>query len=293
MSPTENDLRVLLTERAEGRDVPVRLDEIVRRGRGVRRRRGAAGTVLAGAAVAAVVAVVIPFASTVSPATPGPDVAQPANSARIESGPELPEKFEVRLGALIKTLSLIHSERFETTGSARTITFTPTGVYTGYKVVCTDPMLWVLTSTSLKSGENGGSLARCGEIVGTHHDEKSAPEDWLTDTQSMKVWVFPADAPIMDEPASGMRGECAPEVITCGGRYTTYGLFQGDGADRLAAEMGERLAPWAVGVYDDPVDRLRSAPRVTHTVTPSPGPSRPPEPNATHTVTLSPVPSGR
>ncbi|MCG5220139.1 hypothetical protein [Streptosporangium sp. KLBMP 9127] len=296
MTHTENDLRELLSERAAAGDGSPRLDDIVRRGRRIRLRRRAVSTVLAGAAVVSVVAVTAPFAAG------APQVKQvPADSARLESGPKLPKTFRVLLGAVDFTMPLIHSERFTTVGSGKTIKFTPTSYYTGNKVVCSDPRMWVLIREKLKGGKAGGSLRRCSGDGGGHHDERSAPDGWLDGPQSMKVWVFPADAPIYE---SGPRAkDCAPQAKKCHGKYTFRTLFRSTGVEQLEAEIGERPGSWAIGVYDSPAEPLPKptyappTPEPTDTPTleltdtpPTPEPTRAMEPESTRTVTAVPEP---
>ncbi|GAA3473276.1 sigma factor [Nonomuraea roseola] len=187
---------------------------------------------------------------------PGPgetSVAQrPVDSAQVEPGPKLPERFPVVLGAVKFDLSLIDSQRFETMGVARTVTFTPTSLSTGHTVVCDDPQAWVVIRGKLKGGEMGGSAGRCGESVGGHHDRLSAPSGWLKRPQSLQVWVFPADAPVR-EVAEAVTG-CRPLVKSKGCDETALSreLMNPEVRERLSAKVGEVPGRWAVGIYDRP-----------------------------------------
>ncbi|GAA2996206.1 hypothetical protein [Streptosporangium longisporum] len=253
MRHTESELRKLLTEHGGERahhGPSVHLDAIVKRGRRTRRiRRAVTGGTAAAFAVAAV--------GLVNGLLTGPSgmaetmVAQrSADSAQVDPGPKLPEKFPVVLGANKFDLPLIHSQRFKTEGVTRTVTFTPSSFFTGYKVVCDDPRAWVVTSHQLKSGEGGGTAGRCREGVGGHHDRLSAPSDWLKRPQSMQVWVFPADAPVK-EVAKAVTG-CRPiwKSKGCDETAQSRELMHPEVRERLLAEIGEQPGGWAVGIYD-------------------------------------------
>lgn len=250
MRHTESNLRTLLEKHAHhttgGEPVP-HLDAIIRRGRHTRRARRAL-SVGAALAVAATAAVFL-----TGPVRPDRAVvAQPPSSARVEAAPELPERFPVILGAERFTLSLIHSQRFNTTGVGRTVTFTPTSFSTGYKVVCGDPLAWVVISSPLKGGESGGTSGRCGDGAGGHHDRLSAPSGWLKGPHAIQVWVFPPDAPVVK--VAEELGRCLQfsKSATCDERAAGIALSRRDVLERLSAEVGERSGEWAVGVYDRP-----------------------------------------
>ncbi|GGP17486.1 hypothetical protein LDL08_43060 [Nonomuraea glycinis] len=255
MRSTENDLRQLLNEHAQEKSAgepPAHLDAIVRRGRRIGRTRRA---VAAGATVAVVVTAA-GLMNGLLIGSPSADVAtlaqSPADSAQVEPGPKLPEKFSVVLGAERFDLPLIHSQRFETMGVARTVTFSPTSFSTGQKVVCDDPQAWVVTAQRLKSGELGGSAGRCESSVSSHHDRLSAPSDWLKRPQSLQVWVFPADAPVRQVAEVVTGCPQTPVSKGCDESAQSQALMRPEVRERLSAEVGERPGRWAVGVYDRP-----------------------------------------
>ncbi|MFI6921291.1 hypothetical protein ACIBIZ_15150 [Nonomuraea spiralis] len=250
MRHTESNLRTLLdtyAHDATGREPVPHLDAILRRGRRIRRARRSLNVGVLAVATAAAVMLT------------GPDrtdqaaVAQPPSSARIETPPELPEKFLVVRGAERFTLPLIHSQRFGTTGGRRTVTFTPTSVSTGYKVVCADPRAWVVVRISLKGGESGGTSGRCGAGMGGHQDRLSAPAKWLKGRQTIQVWVFPPDAPVAK--VAEELGRCrafTKTTDTCDEQAARASLPRPDVLERLSAEVGEQPGGWSVGVYDRP-----------------------------------------
>ncbi|MFD0470010.1 hypothetical protein ACFQ0B_18005 [Nonomuraea thailandensis] len=132
------------------------------------------------------------------------------------------------------------------------MTFVPTSTSTGYKVLCDDPRAWVTLTLALKSDEPGGASGRCGTSFGGHHDERSAPDDWLKRPQSLQVWVFPADAPVR-KVAEEVTG-CPPvrKGTECDESAQLRALGNPEVRERLLAEMGERPGRWAVAVYDRP-----------------------------------------
>ncbi|MEU6724991.1 hypothetical protein ABZ917_14895 [Nonomuraea wenchangensis] len=252
MSHTESDLRALLDERGHhpaGGEPAVSLDAIVRRGRRIRRGRRA---LVAGGALAAAVtlAFTLPIIRPVMEAPPVSMTArQPADTADLDRDPEPPATFQVKLGAKEFELPLVHAERFSTVGVPRTVTFTPLSRFTGFKVLCADPQDWVVTIIDTKSGEPSGTSGRCGKGgAGGHHDELSAPSDWLKRPQSLKVWVFPADAPIRKV----MKSTVGCEPSGCDEDGQAGALSRPEVLERLSAEVGERPGAWAVGVYDAP-----------------------------------------
>ncbi|MFC5828692.1 hypothetical protein [Nonomuraea insulae] len=247
MRHTESNLRTLLEQHATGEEPVPHLDAIIRRGRRTRRTRRALSVGAALTVAATAVFLTGPILTDRSVVA-----AQPPSSAQVEAPPELPESFPVVLGAERFSLSLIHSQRFNTTGAGKTVTFTPTSVSTGYKVVCGDPRAWVVVSTSLKGGERGGTSGRCGDGVGGHHDRLSAPSGWLKGRQAIQVWVFPPDAPVVKVAEELGRCRQFTKSATCDEKAAGATLSRRDVLERLSAEVGERSGEWAVGVYDHP-----------------------------------------
>ncbi|MEU4227608.1 hypothetical protein AB0F17_25225 [Nonomuraea sp. NPDC026600] len=255
MRHTESDLRQFLTEYGQDRaggEPPAHVDAIVRRGRRIRRTRRA---LTAGSAMAVAVTAV----GLVNGLLAGPPRAdntsaaqRAADSAQVDPGPKLPTSFPVVLGAKKFDLPLMSSQRFETMGVGRTVTFTPTSFYTGYKVVCDDPQAWVVTAEKLKGGELGGAIGQCKDSSGGHHDELSAPTDWLKHPQSLQIWVFPADAPIWEVAKTVKECKPTPKSEGCDKDTVSRILRHPEVRERLSAEVGERPGSWAVGVYDRP-----------------------------------------
>ncbi|MEV4295489.1 hypothetical protein [Microbispora rosea] len=245
MRHTESDLRTLLDERGReraggGPAAPV--DAIVRRGRRMRRTRRA---VTAGAAVAFTITAVA-LGNGLLTGRPGADrttvAAQPTGSAQPARWPKLPDRFSVVLGAEKFDLRPIKAWRFETMGTGQTLTFTPTSYYTGYKVVCDDPRAWVVVALPLKGGETGGSAGRCGDSPGGHHDRLSAPSGWLRPGRSLRIWVFPSDAPVP-------KAAC-PASVKCDETAQGRALLRPEVRDQLSAVVGERPGRWTAAVYD-------------------------------------------
>ncbi|MEV7806343.1 hypothetical protein AB0O28_25690 [Microbispora sp. NPDC088329] len=246
MRHTESDLRTLLDEHGReraGREPVAPLDAIVRRGRRMRRTRRA---VTAGAAVTFAVAAVA-LGNGLLTGPPRADrttvAAQPTDSAQPAHWPKLPDSLPVVLGAEKFDLRPIYAGRFEKVGAGQTLTFTPTSYSTGVKVACADPRAWVVVEMPLKGGETGGTTGRCGDAVGGHHDRKSAPSGWLKRPQSIRIWVFPGDAPIRQV-------ACRETPDTCDESAQGRALRRPEVRDRLSAMIGERPGRWVAGIYD-------------------------------------------
>ncbi|GAA1623294.1 hypothetical protein GCM10009733_019950 [Nonomuraea maheshkhaliensis] len=259
MRRTESGLRALLEERANdraGAEPGPHLDRIIRRGRRTRATRRAMRAGAAVAATATATAAVLLTGSIASTGLVRPDeravVARQPDSARVETGPELPESYPIVLGAKRYSIPLLHAERFATTGVGRTVTFTPTSTDTGFKVVCGDPNAWLVLSSPLKGGERGGTSGRCGNGGGGHHDHLSAPTGWLKGPQKIQVWVFPPDAPVIE--VAEQLGRCLriPASAPCDEEAAGRALSREDVRERLSKKVGEQPGQWAVGVYDHP-----------------------------------------
>ncbi|GAA1768790.1 hypothetical protein [Nonomuraea bangladeshensis] len=252
MRHTESDLRALLDERGHhpaGGEPSVSLDAIVRRGRRIHRGRRVRRVLGAGGALAAAVTLVFTLPVIRQEAPPASMTAgPPADMAEVVRAPELPATYQVKLGAKEFAMPRIHAEQFSTVGVHRTVTFTPVSRSTGFTVVCADPRAWVVTITDTRSGEPSGTSGRCGKGGGPHHDELSAPADWLKRPQTLEVWVFPSDAPI----SKVMKSTVGCEPRGCDEDDQAGALSRPEVLERLSAEVGEQPGGWAVGVYDAP-----------------------------------------
>ncbi|WP_440104076.1 hypothetical protein [Streptosporangium sp. H16] len=271
MSNTENDLRTLLEERGAGgcRDGggTARLEAILARGRAIRRRRTAAtaaAVVTAGALAVAVVAPslsagggaeapivavaadptpVPPPVPTAVPPVPGKDLPATVNDLR--------NRHEMRL---------IHAYRSNTLGVKRTLKFTPTSVFTGFRVVCEDPKAVVVKMTGTGI-HRSGSARECGSGwpgLTSQHDKESAPPGWTSREQSATVWVLPPRPRISREALKKLK--CPEKEVErtgmCRGHYMISDLI-GPRMDtrvleRVLANVGSKPGRWAIGVYDRP-----------------------------------------
>ncbi|WP_283132878.1 hypothetical protein [Rhizohabitans arisaemae] len=146
---TENDLRDVLADRGEGRTPGiVRIDEMVRRGRSLRRRRRAAGVGAFGGLVAAGI-LLLP---TILGGTAGTDQTSSRWLAVPSSSPglaplELPEFINHSEAG---KLSLIHDERHPFV-DGKTITYIPRSENALTLIKCTDPKALVITQTWVPS----------------------------------------------------------------------------------------------------------------------------------------------
>ncbi|MFI6508092.1 hypothetical protein ACIBCT_10845 [Streptosporangium sp. NPDC050855] len=257
---TENDLRTVFADHSKDGPVPPpRLELIVRRGRRARlRRRAATGAVLTGAAVAVVG--VGGFLPDVNRNVSGP-ASGLSSRATISAEPSV-----TITGMRGETLALIHSETHRTMGAPVTVVYRPTSVNTGYSIRCTDPKVWVLTQ-QVRTGE--ASLGRCngsGDGPDSQHDELSVAPRWLDEPQNLKIWVFPADAPIAegtwktdgtpnpDYPIYDPYAPCKKvnrKLGLCDGKFIQDVVHIKP--ERLAAVVKRRQGePWTVKVYDRP-----------------------------------------
>lgn len=181
MNQTEHDLRELLAERSTGASGGgARLEEILTRGRKIRRRRWAAGGTLA----AAVVAVVL------TPSLlPGGPVRDSVIAARVGE-PDQTRGEGVRLAGT----------RSESTGKVERLTFTPKSERTSYRVNC---------------AAGSRAFVRYGdrEDVGTCGEDRKGQEwtafghlDGLTVGVPVTVEVFTVPTTIKDPPDESSEG---------------------------------------------------------------------------------------
>ncbi|MDF5751894.1 hypothetical protein [Spongiactinospora sp. TRM90649] len=261
MRHTEGNLRALLDERASGdRGGAPDIEAIVRRGHRLRRGRYLASAVLAGVAVASVAGVTGLMANgTAAPVAVGPmssaKITTPAPDLRLPPTMDVVVKTTIR-DAKIRWVPLIEQRRSTTAGKAA-MTFRPSSVDTGFTLLCSDPRAWVLTRYERTGEAPSGGISRCGDHMSWDFNERRVSRDWLKKPQSLKLWVFPADAPInptdlvdgevLKVCALGKAGEAQRCDPTISGDFRDVGL-----ADRLAAQFGERPLSWAVGIYDAP-----------------------------------------
>ncbi|MFI6906890.1 hypothetical protein ACIBKY_36920 [Nonomuraea sp. NPDC050394] len=230
MTFTEDDLRALLDERtAPAPERPTDVTQIVRRGRRILMIRWGMGAVLAGAA-ALVAFLVVPGQS------PNPDpvpvaAATPSGtpSRTAEREPSLTLDGKDRSAALSSDKSAVGYDLKLTPKSSAVV------------VRCEEPGAWVVLS--FKGGAREGTTMRCAghgirfELAGK--------------AKSVRVWVFPAHAPVVDRPLK----DCVladKEKGLCDGRYAAAELIRHDVALSLAADLGVQPGSWSVGVYDRP-----------------------------------------
>ncbi|GAA4231563.1 hypothetical protein FHR32_003513 [Streptosporangium album] len=267
MTHTEHDLRELLAERSEGGSGgAAHLEEILRRGRAVRRRRRAVRTALAVGAVA--VAVTVPlsllgsgggrFTTTVAAEPTAPTVSRAPDLPR--PGKDLPASVKVAPG---QKMSLIEAYRSETTGAPYRLTFQPTSHYTGIRVACADPKSWVVIISGEGARRSSSVVDSCpsdvrpsrrddSDRLAAQHNERSTPADWTRKEQTVTVWVLPSDAPVISMSDMSRKGCEVPgsKSSKCDGKYSMRALTDPKVVDRLTAELGTRPGRWAVGVYD-------------------------------------------
>ncbi|MER5628171.1 hypothetical protein ABT061_44855 [Streptosporangium sp. NPDC002544] len=264
MTYTEEELRAALAERVLGG--PPDVQRIVRRGRRIRRRRIAVGTMLTGAAATAVSLLILgPRSGDEVTAEMPLAVGAPLTAATRSPSPGLPPENRTSAGSapLIKK----HASQTMVTGTA--VTFQPLSPYTSYKLVCADQKAYAV----IQAPGGGRSAGRCGKggLSGSY-DKQSVTSDWLKRPQRFKVWVLP-------EPSVGGSGRAGSgkgcervrkEVGLCDGRYVMKKLLEPGVVERLAAEIGPQPGRWAFGIYDRA------------------GATAPPQPTPTITVTIKP-----
>ncbi|PRX43100.1 hypothetical protein B0I32_1606 [Nonomuraea fuscirosea] len=259
MSYTEEQLRAALAESVASGSPDVQ--QIVRRGRRIKRRRRA-GFTLAGLGAAATV-----FLGVQGVRVGTAHVAeQPPARVTASAAPSLPPE-DTRA---VPPAPLIASQSSATMPSVKTVKFRPLSFFTSYTIVCTDPEAWVI----IRREGGGGGMRRCGQKGASSHSSKeSVPSGWLERTQQIEVWVLPADTPIHD-PRRGAGSDpyagctvARKDVGWCDGKYLQIPLVRQPGAlKKLVEETRSRPGAWVVGVYDR-ADATDPIPTATTTVT--------------------------
>ncbi|HEV7933211.1 MAG TPA: hypothetical protein VGP70_13010 [Actinomadura sp.] len=256
MGHSEDDLRTVLSE--HGRAHPVREvshEDVARLGRRMRLRRRIAGAVVTGTCVA-LAAAALPLAAGRTGSSPADPLAGPnALAGSATSEPKLPPALDSSLPIPRGRFPLVHSETHSVMGKRVRVTYTPQSVYTMQVVRCADPRAWVVTRETGKNGGTAGSFGRCGNEGAAQYDDQSAGPGWVGRPQTIEVWVFPSDAPIVEPRAGNTAGSCGrpdperPRTPVC-----MDDLLDGDqGLERFAAQVGTRPGEWAVGIYDKAV----------------------------------------
>ncbi|WP_327087974.1 hypothetical protein OIE66_37520 [Nonomuraea sp. NBC_01738] len=230
MSFTEDDLRDLLAERtavAPRRDTDVA--QIVRRGRRVLLARWTVGVALTGAAAAAM----LTFMPGEPPATMA---AKPRPTLSTTSSMRALTPMDLQPPATLDGLKRTGGMSATGMGWGQDLPATPATRLVS--VYCQDTGAWVVISLR---GTKEGKAARCG-ADGVRFEVKRQ-------VKKIRVWVFPAGAPVDDRPIA----ECVvhdKKLGTCDGRYAATELVRYDVAFAMAGDTGSQLAGnWAVGVY--------------------------------------------
>lgn len=236
---TEDDLRGVFAEhsaRENGR-APL-MSEIRRQGARTRlRRRMTSGAVLAGAAAA-----VVTLAGVVPSLGGNPGDPTASSTAHVLTAPGLPQTVESPQGPL----SLLFGQTYQAVGERVRVTFRPTSVYTGFAIKCADPKVWLLVRDAQATWSNFG---RCGvrrSGLDIQNNEKSVTPDWLRAPQTLEIWVFPADTPIMGSPSCTLADRREGRCDRPWDREAVPKM-----PERLAAELGpQQGSTWTVGIYD-------------------------------------------
>ncbi|MFI9556073.1 hypothetical protein [Nonomuraea endophytica] len=230
MTFTEHDLRALLDERtAPAPERATDVTQIVRRGRRMLMIRWGMGAVLAGAAALVAFLLVpgqspnpdpIPVAASTPTATP---------SRTAERQPPLTLDGKDRSAALSSDKSAVGYDLKLTPKSSDLV------------VRCEEPGAWVVLS--FKDRAQKGFTAPCAGR-GTRFELAGK-------AKSVRVWVFPANAPVVERPLK----DCVlveKEKGLCDGRYAAAELIRYDVALSLAADLGVQPGSWSAAVYDRP-----------------------------------------
>ncbi|MEV4895938.1 hypothetical protein AB0K48_41895 [Nonomuraea sp. NPDC055795] len=229
MTFTEDDLRALLDERtAPAPERPTDMTQIVRRGRRMLMIRWGMSAVLAGAA--ALVAFLLIPGQSPNPVPVAAATPSGTPSRTVEREPSLTLGGKDRSAALYSDKSAVGHD-LKLTPKSSTV-----------EVRCEEPGAWVVLS--FKGGTAGdGATAPCAGN-GTRFELAGK-------ATSVRVWVFPAHAPVVDRPLK----DCVladKEKGLCDGRYAAAELIRYDVALSLAADLGVQPGAWSAGVYDRP-----------------------------------------
>ncbi|MBB5075371.1 hypothetical protein [Nonomuraea endophytica] len=230
MTFTEDDLRALLDERtAPAPERATDVTQIVRRGRRMLMIRWGMGAALAGAA-ALVAFLVVPGQSPNADPIPVAAATPSATPSRTpERQPALTLDGKDRSAALASDKSAVGYDLKLTPKSSDLV------------VRCEEPGAWV--ALSFKGGAQKGATARCAGR-GTRFELSGK-------AKSVRVWVFPANAPVVDRPLK----DCVlveKEKGLCDGKYAAAELIRYDVALSLAADLGAQPGSWSAAVYDRP-----------------------------------------
>ncbi|MFG1684079.1 hypothetical protein ACGFNP_28180 [Nonomuraea sp. NPDC049269] len=233
---TEDDLRMVFAEhsaRDDGR-APL-VSEIRRRGARTRlRRRVTTGAALAGAAAA-----VVAFAGVMVPSLGAPIAG---STAHVLTATGLPPTVTSPQGPL----SLLFGQTYRAVGERVRVTFQPTSVYTGFAIKCADPKVWLLVRDAKATWSTFGRCGVRGSGLDIQNDEKSVTPDWLWAQQTLEIWVFPADTPIMGSPSCTLADRREGRCDRPWDREAVPKM-----PERLAAELGpQKGSTWTLGIYD-------------------------------------------
>ncbi|MBT2207295.1 hypothetical protein [Actinomadura sp. NEAU-AAG7] len=215
MPYAEEELATVLRDLSGGASPnPGRVDQVVRRGRAIRRRRRGGGLAAGTMAVAAVAAL------TLSPGTgnrPVDDAVPVAVRLPLRvAAPEATRRSEA--------LSLVQSVRRQRMGEMAALRFTARSANTLFNVRCAVPNSWLITR--LDTPGRPGSVGRCGPDDNVSQlDKRSAGPGWVGSVRTLEVWVLPPQAPVTTE--------TSPASVAL-----------------IASETGLWDGAWAVGIYD-------------------------------------------
>ncbi|HUR04078.1 MAG TPA: hypothetical protein VM347_16150 [Nonomuraea sp.] len=208
------------------------------------RRRVTAGAALAGAA-----ATVLTLAGVVPWLGGNPVDPTASSTANVLTATVLPQTVESPQGPL----SLQFGQTYQAVGERVRVTFRPTSVYTGFAIKCADPKVWLLVRDAQATWSTFGRCGVRGSGLDIQNDEKSVTPDWLRAPQTLEIWVFPADTPIMGSPSCTLADRREGRCDRPWDREAVPKM-----PERLAAELGpQQGSTWTVGIYDKPGSMTR------------------------------------